>query len=216
MEKKMNLTLEQKQEIGRQVREENSGTKELQICELFGLTQVGGSRTKVDGTHPDGSNWSIKNAKSSSTQVHLTSQERFIADFSLGAECTEFVKKFFGNLEYEHMPRRRYRMDEIPDSCVNEFKKFLENNKEQVILYFISGKFNINHLVYNRKRLTTDQVMDQVRSASWLYNPTAIHLKNDSGKTLFHIQMKGSGKGKIKHGVLCHIHENLFNQQKEQ
>ena len=63
----MNLTLEQKQEIGRQVREENSGSKELQICEMFGLTQVGGSRTKVDGQHPDGTNWSIKNAKSTST-----------------------------------------------------------------------------------------------------------------------------------------------------
>lgn len=212
----MSLTLEQKQEIGRQVREENSGTKELQICELFGLTQVGGSRTKVDGTHPDGSNWSIKNAKSSSTQVHLTSQERFIEDFALNDDCVEFVQKFFGNLEYNHMPRRRYRIDEISNSAVSAFKKFLETNKEKVIYYFISGKFNINHLVYNRERLTTEQVMEQVRSANWLYNPTAIHLKNDSGKTLFHIQMKGSGKGKIKHGVLCHIHENLFHQSKEQ
>tara|TARA_Y100001938_G_C8076702_1_gene426550 strand:- start:1224 stop:1862 length:639 start_codon:yes stop_codon:yes gene_type:complete len=212
----MSLTLEQKQEIGRQVREENSGTKELQICELFGLTQVGGSRTKVDGTHPDGSNWSIKNAKSSSTQVHLTSQERFIEDFALNDDCIEFVQKFFGNLEYNHMPRRRYRIDEISNSAVSAFKKFLETNKEKVIYYFISGKFNINHLVYNRERLTTEQVMEQVRSANWLYNPTAIHLKNDSGKTLFHIQMKGSGKGKIKHGVLCHIHENLFHQSKEQ
>ncbi len=212
----MSLTLEQKQEIGRQVREENSGTKELQICELFGLTQVGGSRTKVDGTHPDGSNWSIKNAKSSSTQVHLTSQERFIEDFALNDDCVEFVQKFFGNLEYNHMPRRRYRIDEISNSAVSAFKKFLETNKEKVIYYFISGKFNIDHLVYNRERLTTEQVMEQVRSANWLYNPTAIHLKNDSGKTLFHIQMKGSGKGKIKHGVLCHIHENLFHQSKEQ
>ena len=212
----MNLTLEQKQEIGRKVREENSGTKELQICDLYGLTQVGGSRTKVDGTHPDGSNWSIKNAKSSSTQVHLTSQERFIETFSLNDNSVEFVKKFFGNLSYDHMPRRRYRMDEISNQAVNSFKNFLEDNKEKVIYYFISGKFNINHLVYNRKCLTTDQVMEQAMSAKWLYNPTAIHLKNNSGKTLFHIQMKGSGKGKIKHGVLCHIHENLFNQVKEQ
>ena len=206
----MNLTLEQKQDIGRRVREENSGAKELKICELYGLVQVGGSRTKVDGVHPDGSNWSIKNAKSSSTQVHLTSQERFIEDFSLNDRCIEFVKKFFGNLEYHHMPRRRYSIDKINNHAVTAFKKFIEDNKEEVIYYFISGKHDINHLVYNRKRLTTEQVMEQVRSAKWHYNPTAIHLKNDLGKSLFHIQMKGSGKGKVKHVVLCHIHENLF------
>jgi len=212
----MNLTLEQKQEIGRQVREENSGSKELQICEMFGLTQVGGSRTKVDGQHPDGTNWSIKNAKSKSTQVHLTSQERFIEEFSLGAASQEFVRKFFGSLDYEHMPRRRYRIDEIPDDAVNQFKSFLESNKEEVIYYFLSGKFDIRHVVYNKMHMTTDEILEQVRKANWVYNPTAIHLKNEAGKTLFHIQMKGSGKGKVKHGVLCHIHENLFLGRKAQ
>ena len=213
----MNLTLEQKQEIGRLVREENSGSKELKICEMFGLTQVGGSRTKVDGRHPDGSNWSIKNAKSKSTQVHLTSQDRFIEDFSLSEDSEEFVRKFFGNLKYVDLPRRRYTISQISDSAVTEFKNFLENNKEEVIYYFISGKFNINHLVYNQKRLTTEEVMKQVRNATWVYNDTAIHLKNNIGKTLIHIQMKGSGDKKKMgyHGVLCHIHENLFTPSGE-
>jgi len=207
----MTLTVEQKREIGRKVREENAGIKEAATCQDFGLVQIGGSRTKVDGKHPDGTNWSIKNAKSSSTQVHLTSQEKFIATFSLNAECQEFVAKFFGNLDYDHMPRRRYTMAEIDPVAVAHFKEFLESNQKEVIYYFISGEHDINHLVYNGKHLTTEDVMLQAEEAQWVYNPTAIHLKNKEGKTLFHVQMKGSGKGKAKHGVLCHIHENLFH-----
>ena len=211
----MTLTVEEKREIGRLVREENAGPKEAEICNLYGLAKVGGSRTKVDGTHPDGSNWSIKNAKSTSTQVHLTSQERFISDLSLNNECQEFVHKFFGNLDFIDMPRRRYSISQISTRAVEEFKKFLETKKEEVIYYFISGKFDIQHIVYNRKRLTTQEVMDQVRKAEWVYNDTAIHLKNPEGKTLFHIQMKGSGNKKKMgyHGVLCHIHENLFRDK---
>ncbi len=94
-------------------------------------------------------------------------------------------------------------------------KEVLDTKKEEVIYYFISGKFDIQHIVYNRKRLTTQEVMDQVRKAEWIYNDTAIHLKNPEGKTLFHIQMKGSGNKKKMgyHGVLCHIHENLFRHK---
>tara|TARA_R110002126_G_scaffold277780_1_gene423849 strand:- start:909 stop:1547 length:639 start_codon:yes stop_codon:yes gene_type:complete len=209
----MNLTQEQKQDIGRRVRAENSGPKELQICELYGLTQIGGSRTKVDGQHSDGSHWSIKNANSSSTQVHLTSKSRFIEDFALSPSVSNFVDKFFGDLTFTDMPRQRYRMDEISSQSVADFKLFLENNKKEVIEYFISGKFNIEHLVYNRRHLTFEEIMDQVADSSWVYKPTTVHLKNPDGKTLFHIQMKGSGKGKVYHGVLCHIHENLFLQK---
>ena len=140
----------------------------------------------------------------------MTSKSRFIEDFKLSPSVSNFVDKFFGDLNFTTMPRRRYRMDEIPPQSVADFKLFLENNKKEVIEYFVSGKFNIEHVVYNRRHLTLEEIMDQVTGASWLYNPTAIHLKNSDGKTLFHIQMKGSGKGKVYHGVLCHIHENLF------
>ena len=120
---------------------------------------------------------------------------------------------FFGDLTFTDMPRQRYRMDEISSQSVADFKLFLENNKKEVIEYFISGKFNIEHLVYNRRHLTFEEIMDQVADSSWVYKPTTVHLKNPDGKTLFHIQMKGSGKGKVYHGVLCHIHENLFLQK---
>jgi|TARA_R100000093_G_scaffold71247_1_gene46461 hypothetical protein len=47
----------------------------------------------------------------------------------------------------------------------------------------------------------------------WSIKNTAIHLKDRSQKTFFHIQMKGSGKGAGYHGVLCHIHEHLFKRE---
>jgi len=210
------LTVEQRKENGRRIREDNSGYKEASTCRDFGLTQVGGSKTKVDGQHPDGSNWSIKNTKSSSTQVHLTSQQRFITDFGLSEGCEEFVRKFFGNTEYTDMPRHRYNIHEIFPEAVEDFKKFLDENKETLIYYFLSGDSDITDVVYNGKHITTDNIMKQVDEAQWLVNPTAIHLKDKRGKTLFHIQMKGSGNhAKMGyHGVLCHIHENLFREQR--
>ena len=38
-------------EIGKTIRKEYSENKEKQICEVRGLTQVGGSKTKIDGTN---------------------------------------------------------------------------------------------------------------------------------------------------------------------
>ena len=43
----MPLTAEQ----GYKIREEYSGVKEKAICDAHGLQQIGGSRTKVDGTN---------------------------------------------------------------------------------------------------------------------------------------------------------------------
>ena len=68
----MPLTKEQ----GYKIREEYSDIKEKAICDAHGLTQIGGSRTKVDGTDGNVSK-SIKNASGSSTQVHLTTKKHF-------------------------------------------------------------------------------------------------------------------------------------------
>jgi tRNA G37 N-methylase TrmD len=89
----------------------------------------------------------------------------------------------------------------------------LENNKEEFVRYVICGKDDINYVVYNGQVMNTEQIMAQCENASWAYNNTAIHLKNPDGKSFFHIQMKGSGKGATYHGVLCHIHEHLFKQK---
>ena len=69
---------------GYKIREEYSDIKEKNICDAHGLKQIGGSRTKIDGS--DGTvNKSIKNASGSSTQVHLTTQKHFceVLDLSL-------------------------------------------------------------------------------------------------------------------------------------
>ena len=203
-----------KVEIGRRIREQNAGPVEALSCKQFGLKQIGGSRTKIDGEHlVDGTRWSIKNAASRSTQVHLTTKKKFTFDFQLNELQQEFVNKFFGDQSFTHMPRQRYKMDEIDPEAVESFKAFLEMNKEEFIRYVVCGRDNINYVVYNSAVLNTQQIMERCKDAHWVYNNTAIHLKSPDGKSFFHIQMKGSGKGATYHGVLCHIHEHLFNQK---
>lgn len=216
------MTKQEMQEIGRNIREQNAGPVELATCDKHNLTQVGGSRTKVDGIAKNGDKWSIKNTKSRSTQVHLTTQKKFISDFNLSHNESSFVRQFFGNPDYfdglsgtyRVVDRGRYTMKQIDSRNVDAFKSFLEANKKEVIKYFVSGKCDINKVCYNDMVLSTGQIYDLCESANWKYNNTAIHLKNNEGKSYFHIQMKGSGtKGKAGyHGVLCHIHEHLFKE----
>ena len=83
-------------ERGSKIREEHSGILEKQICDNHNLQQIGGSRTKVDGT--DGtSNKSIKNASGSSTQVHLTTQNHFIKSLEIDNQSIEFIQLFFNH-----------------------------------------------------------------------------------------------------------------------
>jgi len=200
-----------KTEIGRQIREYNSGPAEALSCDKFGLEQIGGSRTKIDGVgRKDGKKWSIKNTKSRSTQVHLTTQKSFSEVFNLNENQREFVSKFFGNTNFTDKHRQRYKMGEISPVAVQSFKDFLENNKDKFVEYVVAGTDGIDFVAYNDDVLSFEQIIELCGDAEWVYNPTAIHLKNKQGKTLFHLQMKGSGKGSMYHGVLCHIHEHLF------
>ena len=203
-------------EIGRKIQAANSGPVELGTCKKFGLKQVGGSRTKIDGIHSSGTKWSIKNSGSRSTQVHLTTKNKFIKDFNLDKEQEDFVNKFFGHHlgeEYANKPRRRYKISEIPVKSVNSFKQFLENNKQEIVQYIVSGEHNIDNVVYNDKVMSTKNIYIKCKAATWVYNETAIHLKDEDKRTFFHLQMKGSGKGATKHGVLFHIHEHLFKSE---
>ena len=85
----MPLTAEQ----GFKTREEHSTIKEKEVCDAHGLTQIGGSRTKIDGT--DGvNNKSIKNMSGSSTQVHLTTQKHFIKMLNISGDAAEFIAHF--------------------------------------------------------------------------------------------------------------------------
>ena len=216
----MALSLHEKVEIGKQVQLENSTTKEKAVCVRLGVEQVGGSQTKVDGEGVD-RNWSIKNTTSNSTQVHLTTSRKFIEDFSLtDGKSDNFVRKFFGHIDFNHKDRNRYKMSEIDEECVKSFREFLNENMERLVEYVISGlddEFGITDVLYNYKgehlHATVDEIYNIVDDCEWLLNDTTFHLKRKSdNKTMFHFQMKGSGnKAKMGyHAVLCHIHKNLF------
>ena len=213
----MALSLHEKVEIGKQVQLENSTTKEEAVCVRYGLRHVGGTKTKVDGYR----NWSIKNTTSNSTQVHLTTSRKFIEDFSLtDGKSDNFVRKFFGHIDFNHKDRNRYKMSEIDEECVKSFREFLNENKKRLVEYVISGlddEFGITDVLYNYKgehlHATADAIYNIVDDCEWLLNDTTFHLKRKSdNRTIFHFQMKGSGdKTKMGyHGVLCHIHKNLF------
>jgi hypothetical protein len=174
------------------------------------LTQVGGSKTKVDGTNGS-QRYSFKKAKSSSTQIHITTQNHFIKLFNLGGECEKFVKHFFGDLSFTNKERCRFKCSDLPKSCVNSFFNFLTENKEKVVDYFVSGDSQITDFVYNDYHITYSPLMKKLTSSDWHFTDTAMHLKNREGKTLLHIQMKGSGAGKTKHSILVHIHQNAYH-----
>ena len=93
----MPLTKEQ----GYKIREEYSDIKEKAICDAHGLTQIGGSRTKVDGTDGNVSK-SIKNASGSSTQVHLTTKKHFKNTLNIKGNAAEFIEHFCGSSDYDY------------------------------------------------------------------------------------------------------------------
>ena len=112
----MPLTAEQ----GYKIREEYSGVKEKAICDAHGLKQIGGSRTKVDGTDGDVSK-SIKNASGSSTQVHLTTQKHFIETLNITGDAVEFIKHFCGSSDYDYNGRDRRFIKEIDTQYTQSF-----------------------------------------------------------------------------------------------
>ena len=79
--------------------------------------------------------------------------------------------------------------------------------------YVVSNTDGIDYVAYNDDVLSIEEIINRCKNTVWTYNNTAIHLKDRSQKTFFHIQMKGSGKGAGYHGVLCHIHEHLFKRE---
>ena len=128
-------------EDGRRIREENSGVREKEICEKHNLKQIGGSQTKIDGS--DGiNNKSIKNASGSSTQVHLTTQKKFIEEMGLHSCESEFIRKFCGDSSISNNGVDRYNTSEIDSFIVGRFFNFLKNkNVFQILSIKIENTF---------------------------------------------------------------------------
>jgi hypothetical protein len=222
------LSQEERSKIGYKIREENSGKNELSLCEKYELKQIGGSKTKVDGTNGI-DNYSIKNMGGSSTQVHITTQKSFLNNFNASTKVCKFVEMFCGTQELFDSGIDRYTPKEIEKNhrdVYEEFVDFLEKNKTQTINYIVSGNSDITHILVKDKNtneefvITTKELYEKIQDCTWHFLEGGIHLKNKDGKTLFHFQRegkKGGNPNKIKgikfnnrFNVLWHIHKNVF------
>ena len=206
----MPLTSEQ----GFRIRETYSGDKELAVCEAHGLTQKGGSKTKIDG-FSETERKSIKNASGGSTQVHLTTQKHFIKSLGITGRASEFISLFCGAEDFNFRGRDRMFIPEIDDEVVEAFRNFLDANKEQVIALIVSNGCDITSVVYRditnnvEYEATYSKIIEKVKDAQWKFMKGGVHLKYN-GKTLFHFQREGKRSRSNRYNVLWHIHRNLF------
>lgn len=206
----MPLTSEQ----GYRIREEYSNLKEKKVCDAHGLIQIGGSRTKIDGSN-NHARKSIKNASGSSTQVHLTTQKHFIEILNIPQESAEFIRHFCGNENYSYKGRDRRFIKEIDLEYINSFEQFLTQNKNQIIDLIVRNGFDITHVIYRdikndiEYELTYEEILDKIKESEWKFLKGGIHLKLN-GKTLFHFQREGKRSKSNRYNVLWHIHRNLF------
>jgi hypothetical protein len=187
---------------------------EKQICDERGLLQIGGNHTKVDGSNGQ-SNESIKSFGGASTQVHLTTQKKFI-ELGLNEESKVFIKLFCGNETIDFKGRDRYEIPDINPINVNAMLDFLNKNKKKVIQLVICNNDNINTVVYRNSKnneilvLSLSTIFDKVDECTWVALKGGIHLKNKKNETYFHLQREGKKNKSNRYNVLFHIHANLF------
>ena len=202
-------------EDGRRIRADGAGKLEKEICEKHNLKQIGGSRTKIDGS--DGvNNKSIKNARGSSTQVHLTTQNKFIEQMGLQCRDIYFIRQFCGDSSINNNGIDRYKISEIDKDNLDAFYSFLKNNKRKVVDYIIRNGFDITHVIYKDTKndieyeLSYEEIMEKVEECAWVGKEGGIHLKNKKGKSYFHFQREGKRNPNNRYNVLWHIHKELF------
>ena len=203
-------------ERGEKIRKEYSEIKEKLICDDMGLLQIGGSKTKVDGS--DGiKNVSIKNFTGQSTQVHLTTQKRFIQVLNLDEVSKKFIELFCGNPNLNFNGQDRYYITEIETQYVEGFLNFLTENKNKVIDLMVRNNFEVTAIIYKNLKtgkvseISYEDVMKKINDCSWVPKKGGIHLKDKKGKTYFHIQREGKKNKNNRYNVLCHVHSHLFS-----
>jgi hypothetical protein len=207
----MSLTSEK----GKQIREDYSGVKEKEICNLRGLTQVGGTKTKIDGSNGVVKE-SIKNFTGNSTQVHLTTQNHFIKVLGLDEDSSKFVKMFCGNETLNINGKDRYNSSEIDELYVSSFLNFLTKNTNKIIDLIIRNGFGVTSVVYRNLKtnqileITYDEIINKSKDCVWVVKKGGVHLKNKEGKTYFHFQREGKKSKSNRYNVLWHIHRYLF------
>jgi hypothetical protein len=191
------------------IKKEYETTKEEEICKLFNLTRITtGKRRKADAVHNrDNTHHSIKNARSSSTQVWLTTLNKFRQLFNTPDGAIDL---FLGDVN-----KNRFNFDELPQPLVDELIDWFNANKEDIIHRAIHGDDNIKSIIFrDLKRnktyeIDTADVMSIVKDSSW-----RVGKRNGSlqlvynGVVIFHFQREG--KGRYPNNILFHIHRNLF------
>jgi hypothetical protein len=184
--------------------------KEIEICELFNLQQITVNKGRKADAIGDIGAVSIKNARSSSTQVWLTTLNKFRSLFNIPNGAIDL---FLGDKN-----KNRFNFNEIPSALVDELIKWMNDNKKDIIHRAIHGEDVISLVIFrdlnNNKVYTStpDQIDSIVTTASWRVGKRqgSLQLVTPSGDVIFHLQREG--KGRYPNNVLIHIHRKLFCQ----
>lgn len=202
-------------EKGKIIQKVYSTEKEKEICEIRNLKQIGGSRTKIDGT--DGKiNENIKNFLGKSTQVHLTTQKKFIEILGLNESSKKFIELFCGNKTINNKGKDRFYPNEIDEDIKNGFLLFLEKNKEKIIELIICNGENITNVTIRDLKTgkiytkSYEEIQEICKNTIWVMLKGGIHLKDEKNKTIFHLQRESKKNINRRYNVLFHIHKNLF------
>lgn len=195
---------------GATIKREYETTKEEEICKLFNLERITtGKSRKADAIHTiDKTYHSIKNARSSSTQVWLTTLNKFRTLFDVP---TGAIDLFLGDRN-----KNRFNFNEIPQPLVDELLEWLNTNKESIINRAIHGEDLIKSIIFRdlnnniTYEIDCNTVTTIVRESEWRVGARmgSIQLVY-KGKVIFHLQREG--KGQYPNNILFHIHRNLFN-----
>ena len=202
-------------ERGAQIRSDHAGRRERLICERHGLTQIGGSQTKVDG-QDEFRRVSIKNASGSSTQVHITSQQRFINYLGLTGHSEEFIRLFCGNKDLDVNGKDRYTPAQLSVEMVECFVHMMNENRDAIVDLIVSNGFGITDVIFNDIKndreytITMHEIRAIIQECSWVVLRGGVHLKRPDGTTVFHLQREGKRNPRNRYNVLFHIHRNLF------
>lgn len=202
-------------ERGKEIRDNYSTIEENKVCIERNLKQVGGSRTKIDGTNGL-INESIKVFTGKSTQVHLTTQKKFIETIDANDKVVDFIRLFCGNKDINNNGKDRYHTDEIDVNILNETLEFFQNNSEKIIDTVVCNGEKISFVTIrdlksgNIYSKTFDEIINVVKESKWVILRGGLHLKNKDNKTIFHFQREGKKNKNNRYNVLFHIHKNLF------
>jgi hypothetical protein len=183
--------------------------KEVEICELFKLTRVTvGKGRKADAIDSDGCGVSIKNAKTSSTQVHLTTLSKFRELFDVPQGALDL---FLGDKE-----KNRFNFNEIPSALVDELIEWMNANTYDIIHRIICGNDDIKMVIFRDLNVNkvytklTEDIFTLIRGCTWRVGKRngSLQLVTKDNDVLFHLQREG--KGRYPNNVLFHIHRKLF------